>query len=357
MQSPPSWGPQYQQQFTPPPPPKNNRALKWALGGTALIAVIAITAVVTMSLGGGDKEKGDGSGPTPTAGSGSNSEFASANDTGPVTIITEDPSCAAWVPVINTLADASKKNGWGQRDPSIPASAWSPEQRTQYQEVGNAMRAAADQTESLTKLTTHRVMRQLYEQFIAYTEAYTDAISTYTERDNALARTATQASNILTAICDAISSGSAAARASLVPAGAAPASAAQAVDGSKPARFLTSPNPVCPDWVAAADQYESDTANWRRETNVSIPVGQWSQEQKALSESVIPTMRASADTLEDLGRRSGNPVFEDFAQLAAQYRRAYVQALPTYSVADGHLYDVGILPVGMLRRACEAAGE
>ncbi|MDV7195880.1 hypothetical protein R4419_36815, partial [Mycolicibacterium fortuitum] len=82
MQSPGSWGPQQYQQYTPAPPPKNNRALKWALGGTALIAVIAITAVVTMSLGGGDKEKGDGSGPTPTAGSGSNSEFASANDTG-----------------------------------------------------------------------------------------------------------------------------------------------------------------------------------------------------------------------------------------------------------------------------------
>ncbi|MGV0677153.1 hypothetical protein ABQE62_13230, partial [Mycolicibacterium fortuitum] len=79
MQSPGSWGPQYQQQFTPPP--KNNRALKWALGGTALVAVIAITAVVSISLSGRDKDKD--SGPTVTAGSAS-SEFASANDTGPV---------------------------------------------------------------------------------------------------------------------------------------------------------------------------------------------------------------------------------------------------------------------------------
>lgn len=127
MQSPPSWGPQYQQQFTPPPPPKKSGGLKWALGGTALIAVIAITAVVTMSLSGRDKDNGDNGGrPTATADSAANSEFASANDTGPITIITEDPSCAAWTPISNTLAD-SEKNGWIDRDPAIPASEWSPD--------------------------------------------------------------------------------------------------------------------------------------------------------------------------------------------------------------------------------------
>ena len=188
--------------------------MKWALGATALLAVIATTAVVAIALSGrgNGNGNGDGSGPTVNAGAGFNSKFASANDTGPITIITEDPSCAAWTPIANTLADASKRNGWDQRDPSIPANVWSPEQRTQYQEVGNAMRAAADQTEPLAKLTTHRAMRQLYEQFIAYGRAYADAIPSYTPKDDLLARTASTATAALNNICSAITFGSAAAR-------------------------------------------------------------------------------------------------------------------------------------------------
>ena len=36
----------------------------------------------------------------------------------------------------------------------------------------------------LAKLTPHRVMRELYEQFIAYARAYSDAVPTYTKPDN-----------------------------------------------------------------------------------------------------------------------------------------------------------------------------
>ena len=171
MQSPGLWGSQQYQQYAPAPPPKKGGALKWVLGGTALIAVIAITAVVAISLSGRDNDKG--SGPTVTAGSGSSSEFASANDTGPVTIITEDPSCAPWLPIANTFSDSSK-NSWGKRDPSVPATAWNAEQRAQYQSMGDAMKAAAEQAAPLTKTTPHRVMRQLYEQYIAYIRAFVD---------------------------------------------------------------------------------------------------------------------------------------------------------------------------------------
>lgn len=356
MQSPPSWGPQYQRQFTPPPPPKNSGALKWALGGTALIAVIAITAVVTMSLGGRDKDNGGGgSGPTATAGSGSNSEFASANDTGPITIITEDPSCAPWIPINNTFADSSK-NGWLDRDSSLPASVWSPEQRRQYEEVGEAMRAAANQTEPLIKLTTHRVMRLLYEQFIAYARAYADAVPTYVPHDDALARAASMSSRALSGICQAISFGSAAARAPLVPETAAPDNVAQPSDPANPKYFLTSPDPVCRDWQSADDQFLKDVAAWLK-TDPNIPAGQWSPEQKMLNNAVVPVMRQSADTIEEVGRRSDNPVLQDFAVLSAQYRRGYAQAIPTYTPSDKHLYDASVFTVGVVNQACNAAAE
>ena len=42
------------------------------------------------------------------------------------------------------------------------------------------MRNAADQTVNLVKMTPHRVMRELYEQFIAYARAFADAVPTYT---------------------------------------------------------------------------------------------------------------------------------------------------------------------------------
>ncbi|GAT06154.1 uncharacterized protein RMCFA_6265 [Mycolicibacterium fortuitum subsp. acetamidolyticum] len=355
VQSPPSWGPQYQQQFTPPPPPKNNRALKWALGGTALVAVIAITAVVTMSLGGGDKEKGDGNGPTPTAGSGSNSEFASANDTGPVTIITEDPSCAAWIPIQKTLA-GRERNGWDKRDPATPASAWSSEQRTQYQEVAEALRAATEQAQPLAKLTKHRVMRELYEQFIAYARSYIEAIPAYTPADDALIRTAGSAGNVVTSICQAISFGSAAARAPLVPAGTAAEAVASPADPSNPKRIFTEPDPVCPDVQAASDQFLADVADWLK-IDPNIPATQWSPEQQALNDAVIPVLRQAADKLDELGRRSDNSTLQDFTALAAQYRRAYAQAIPTYTPADQHLYDASLYPVGVITAACKAAGH
>src|SRR6201991_1379213 len=101
----PQWGPQ--QPWAPPPGPPPNRGGKgkWIFGGIAVIAVIAVTVVITVLVVG----KGSGSSPTPTSTStataGPTSDIASANDKGPATIITEDPTCAATTPILQTLSD------------------------------------------------------------------------------------------------------------------------------------------------------------------------------------------------------------------------------------------------------------
>lgn len=83
-----------------PVPPKRSNKWKWVLGALALLVVIGVTVAVTVTvLGRGDKEA-DGSPPSAApvkdnGGNKSNSDIASANDTGPVAIITEDPTCAA----------------------------------------------------------------------------------------------------------------------------------------------------------------------------------------------------------------------------------------------------------------------
>ena len=103
----------------------------------ALLAVIGVTAAVTISV---TKDNGDDD-PTPT---GDTFGLASADDKGPANIITADPSCAAWTPISQTFVDIQGK-GWDKRDPAIPATDWTPEQRAKNEEVRQG-RNVADQT-------------------------------------------------------------------------------------------------------------------------------------------------------------------------------------------------------------------
>ncbi|MCV7357568.1 Vmc-like lipoprotein signal peptide domain-containing protein [Mycolicibacterium fluoranthenivorans] len=324
---------------------------KWIIGAVALVAVIAVTAVVavscTKSSGGSDKPTA-----APTSGA-PTSDFASANDTGPVSVITEDPSCAPWIPINNTLADAEGE--WVNRDPNIPATLWSPTVQAQYAAAGEAMRNAADQVMQLTKVTTHRVMRELYEQYAAYARAYADRIPTYTPADDQLAMTAVAISTSLTDICQAISYGAAAARAPLVPAGPMPSNIAPVNESSKPSVFLQSYISNCNDWIAATNDFRAATAAWVA-LDPNIPAGKWSPEQRKANDDVIPIMNTSADRLQQIGEQIPNSVAQDFATLTVVYRRAIAKAIPSYTVADNHLYNATLHLSGILTSACKAEG-
>jgi hypothetical protein len=338
-----------QQRWCPPPePPKRSSGLKWAFLAVTLIAVIAVVAAVILYFTRG------GSGNNSSTASSATSGIASANDKGPVSIITEDPSCAAWTPVQNTLA-ASQKNGWDSRDASIPATAWTPEQRSQYEAVRQAMLAAADNTVPLARLTPHRVMRELYEQFIAYARVYADHIPNYTAPDDHFALVVNSLMGTLGGICPAISYGSAAARAPLVQPAATPSQVAPPSDAAAPQRFLTSPNLVCSDWKAALDKTDADTTAWQGISG-DIPASQLTPEEKKVNENAAPVLSALADKIEQLGQRSGNPVLDDFAAVSGQYRRAYVQSLPTYIPNDGWLLQAANYGGTTVKEACMAVG-
>ncbi len=123
----PQWGPQQPWGPPPGPPPSGGGKGKWIFGGIALLAVIAVTVVITVMVVGKDS----GGSPSPTSTSAPASDIASANDKGPVAVITEDPTCASATPILETRA-SQQRNGWDKRDPSIPAAAWTPEMRGQY---------------------------------------------------------------------------------------------------------------------------------------------------------------------------------------------------------------------------------
>jgi hypothetical protein len=337
---PPPW-------YPPPLPPNKGSGAKWLILA-ALVAVVAVAAAVIVVVL-HSNSGANSNGPTNAA-----SDIASANDKGPVTVITQDPSCSAWESIDKTFA-SSVDNGWLQRDATVPATAWTAEQRGQYAAVGQVMRSAADQTVALAKLTPHRVMRELYEQFIAYGRAYSDHISNYVPSDEYLARVANATSNALGGICDSIAFDAAAKRGPLVPLPAAPSQTAPPRDPAKPQRFLPDANPICGDWVSSWKQFDDETESFRGQ-DLTTAAAQWTPEQKAISQTVAPKYIAQADKTEQLGKNSHNPVLQDFATLSAQYYRAFVLSIPSYGTADSYLLSTGTSAGATVRAACEAVG-
>lgn len=351
---PPAW----QQQPMPVQAPKRGNGWKWALGGVALVAVVGVTAAVTLSVA----NRGDEGGPSslttaPSSVSPSNTanpDIASANDTGPVAVILEDPSCKTQYPVLSAFVSRTK-NGWEKRDPALPATEWTPEARAQYEAVGQAHRDAADQLVASAKLTPHRVMRELYEQFIAYARAYADSIPTYTSIDNNLAAVAININDAIGRICAAIDYGSAAARGPLVPALPTPSDVAPVRDPADAQKLLSEPNPICPEWNSTLAQFFANSQAWNA-ISPDIPGVDWSPEQRKINDEVVPVMRLLNTQLSALGRKSGNPTVRDFANLAVQYLNAYLEALPTYSPNDNHLAIAATRTASVVDFACKALG-
>jgi hypothetical protein len=333
-----------------------NNSVKWALGSATAVAVVAAVVAVVLLFGGGGSGTNSPKASDPQPGSTNHAAagVSSASDTGPATVITEDPSCPAWASINDALA-TSGEGLWNDRDRSVPASAWTETQRAQFMAAAQSMRSAAAQTVGLVKLTPHRVMRELYEQFIAYARAYAQRIPRYTPADNNLAGAANSASSALGAICGAIADGSAAARGPMVPPSAAPTDTALVGTPANPQPFLSTSNPVCHGWKSALDQFGMDSVAWQQ-TDPNIPAIYWNHEQMATNYAVAPTMNAYASKLEQLGRQSDNPIWHDFADLSAQYRRAFVVALPTYSPSDNHLANAANYVSTTILGACAAVG-
>jgi hypothetical protein len=319
------------------------------LGGLAVLLAIGLAVVITVLV-----VRPSGGGPTPTPTNG-HSDFGSAGDDGPVNIIAEDPTCAAWGLVGREYASKLTSVNWGDRDESVPASAWTAEQRTMYETVGKAMSNTADQTVNLAKQTPHRVMRELYQQFNAYSRAFVDKIPSYVAADNNFVVVTDALGNGLNNICGAISYGSAPPLAPLVAEPAPPSEVAPLGDPTAPTIFLTNQNSVCSEWASTVSKFGDDTTAWLA-IDSKIPAIEWTPDQKAVNDAVMPVMSANADELERLGRQSDNPIMEDIAVLAAQYRRAYVTALPTYTSPDGFLAQAATFMVKVVDWACKAAG-
>jgi hypothetical protein len=330
--------------YPPPVPPSKGNGLKWLLGGLAVLLVIGLAVTTTLLL---TRDKH-----SPTGTSSAPNDVASANDTGPVSIITVEPTCTAYYSIHNSVA-AVEGNGWGEQRNSLGAATqWTPEQRSLVNAVADALQRASDQMVPLAKQTPHRVVRELYEQIIAYMRAYVASIPTYEARDNWLAYTFVNAEIGLVALCNAISEGSA--PRAVVDSPGGPTSATSVGDPANPQRFVTKSDATCEVWIPREDKYVTDTDAWSR-YDTSIPATSWTPEQRAANEAVFPVMTGYADAIEKSGRSSGNPTLEDFAATAATYLRAFVAAGTNYVPSDAWVYVTGARLANVVTSACQAA--
>lgn len=339
----PAWG--------GPPPPRQNNTLKWLLAGVGVLLVIAITVGVTVLV---TRDGSGGDGPS-TSTSASGPPIASADDDGPVEIITLEPTCQAWMPVSDAMARV-QENGWGDRDSTVPVTNWEPQQRAQYEAVAKSLRQTAEQAVGFAEETPNRLIRELYEQFIYFARAYADAIPNYSANDDYLAQANLAASIAIDSVCQAISYGSAAARSTSVSPIAAPGDLPSAEGPSQPTPVVESSSSTCTDIVSLRERLVADTADWVK-LDPNIPATEWTPDQRALSDATGPVMRRFADDLEKLGADSENPVFQDLASFGAVYFRAYVAGLPTYVAADSYLSRAGSRANNVLVAACQAVAQ
>ena len=90
------------------------------------------------------------------------------------------------------------------------------------------------------------------------------------------------------------------------------------------------------------------------QTDAGLPSSEWSPEQQQIYVEMSTVMQDNADIIQGLGIRSANAVLYDFATLAAQYRRAFVQSFPSYFPADAYLANTAAELVAAIHQACLA---
>lgn len=353
--------------WPPPPgwaPPPRRTRLWWALGAAALVAAVVAT-VTGVALTAAHRDGAAGTAASPTSSGPAAAPVASSNDTGPVGIITDEPTCSTWEPIGHTWLVTAPTETWDKTHPGqqlpveIAGAVWNPEQRAAMQKTASATRLAATKTMALTRTTPHRVTRELYEQFIIYGRAFADAIeNNYLPAQSALGATAESAFNALVSLCQTVDNGVAAARSSLASALDSPPHPGPPQDLAHPQRFLTTSDlTACGEFRTLSRKYNDNPTfkDWDKSDHLT-PATMWTPEQRALNEAVVPVMVNLADDMQRTVARGNNPVMQDLGDLAAQYQRVYAKALPTHTIFDGELNGVAQYVRYVVKDACDAIG-
>lgn len=346
----PGWGPR---------PPRRRTRRSWAVAGVALVLAL-VAAGVAVTLLRHDSGGRPIAATTPTTTTTTMPPAASAGDVGPVGLITEEPTCVRWLAISPKWPVDPPMSIAGVPPVTVPRNAWTPQQQSALQTVATNLRAEAGQIALLANTTPHRVMRELYEQFVAYGRAFADAVAgNYVPDDASLLYSKNHVLDTLTSVCVAIRAGAPAARSALLTAApGAPSRVASPQDPADPQRFVTASDlPACVGLESLTGNYASNpTVTAWIDADESIPASKWDPKHKALIDAVAPILSTLADDVERTTGQGNNPVMADFGTLLAQYERIFVKTLPTYGPGDFHLEAVASSMLYMLAQACHTVG-
>lgn len=336
--------------FNLPPTPSPKPWLKWVLIATVVIVIVAVTAVVITVV----KSEGSSTGDSETV-SAAPSDVASAGDKEPVSIVIEDASCDAQIPIFKNFYEGIKASGYDDMDRTVPASLWSPEERRSASEAKRVTAATIAQMGPLVKLTTHRVMRELYEQTMAYWQAWIDKVPTYVGSDDAYWAAGNSGERAIIKMCEALRYKPAQARSFLADPPIPPKSFSE-VTSATPQPFLAGGADQCGEYTATMAGYYDDPVidQWLK-IDYKIVASGWDSNQRQLTEKAGDILIKLAHKLSNLGSDSGNPVMADFTAMGAQYLTAYAHALPSYTPNDNYLLNAGLALVRLVNFGCKAA--
>jgi len=235
------------------------------------------------------------SSPTPTSSTAATGT-AVPPTTDAITAVVGDPTCG-------TMEEIDRELDAAARDFPIAAmyssAEWSPEQRDAVNRTATATRAAADRIIPYLGQTPNRLVRQLYEQYIAYNRAFAASVPNYVPSVSGYFYAGRMIAFAVIGICRVVKNGKPdvyAAQIAPVDIGQPPP--APPADPANAPLMLTAPLPNCPQWRPALP------------TSLS---------------SELRSDRAKGDDYAEvilgLGRESGNALVYDFAGYAAYYLR------------------------------------
>jgi hypothetical protein len=247
---------------------------------------------------------------------------ASAGDTGPIAVITSDPTCAEFLPTNIEVFEKLRS-----KDPDV----------RNLKSVGAPLEVIA----GLAQKTHHRVTRELYEQYIAYTYALLESSARPEQvgREEGAIFALPGVAHTLVGICEAITSG--AATQSTPTGDTLPVSdtAPPAGTPSHPAVFLLTPERTCENWRTTAVALGPDDT-FKATTDSSPQIG---------TEAEFPTQQSLSDRIGYLSlpeNRGDNPTFRDFSDLGRAYLIGYQESSKSDMLATYHAV------VKLLRGAC-----
>lgn len=315
----------------------------------AIVATTAVLATASVSACGRSHDSTS----MPSSGGSSASrqpnDIASSHDTGPVTLIVNDPTCGQ----IREISDSIRPTleSLDKFDPQIPANQWTDLRRSRYQEALGQLNTAADKYLQVAKRTPSRVMRELYLQSVAYYQAFASRIDSYVPETHNFALAAKHYVEAIEYICSAEF---ATEERKDDPRAVDPGPIASLTDGNaSPQVLMTEPDPVCPAWIDSMERSEREIQTWRRGFDPSLPAGTWPESQRNLMAVAKPVFQREIDKMNASLKTVSNPTLRDLTALSSLYLSTFIAWSDTYIPQDMWLYNTAVSLRNAIATSCQ----